>query len=80
MYKRQEQCGKCGIPVNIHFMLHKEAVSEAMALLRSESIPWHYVSAIIFLNYKPVGQRRYECLKDNEELSIFLENAITFRK
>lgn len=75
-----EQCGKCGIPVNIHFMLHKEAVSEAMALLRSESIPWHYVSAIIFLNYKPVGQRRYECLKDNEELSIFLENAITFRK
>lgn len=75
-----EQCGKYHIPVNIHFMLHKEVVSEAIDLLCSECISWRYVSAIIFLNYKPIGRKRYGCLQDNEELDSFLRSAITFCK
>lgn len=74
------QCGERGIPVNIHFVLYKDSIREALALLQSEKIPWNYVNAIVFLNYKPVGVKIYEGLSDADDLDCFLECAVTFEK
>lgn len=75
-----ETCGKQGIPVNIHFVLRQETLSEALTLLESEQIPWNHVNAIIFLNYKPMGSRIYKGLRDDETLEHFLKRAISFEK
>ena len=75
-----EKCGKYNIPVNIHFVLYKESIPEAVALLQSEKILWNHVNAIVFLNYKPIGFRIYEGLEDDEELNLFLKNAMVFEK
>lgn len=75
-----EKCGKQGIPVNIHFVLHKESLLEALSLLQSEKIIWNYVNAIIFLNYKPLGVRIYEGLQDDKNFDHFLKSAISFEK
>lgn len=75
-----EKCGEYDIPVNVHFLLYKDSVTNAMALLQSEEMQWKYVNAIVFLNYKPVGTRIYEGLKDEKELDIFLKTAMTFEK
>lgn len=75
-----ENCGKLGIPVNIHFVLYKESLSGALELLSSEKILWNYVNAIIFLNYKPLGFKIYEQLQDDQNLDYFLKSAISFEK
>ncbi len=75
-----EKCGEYGISANIHFLLHKGSVAKAAELLHSKEIQWKYVNAIIFLNYKPVGNRIYEGLKEDDELDLFLKTAMTFEK
>lgn len=75
-----EKCGKQGIPVNIHFVLYKESLPEALALLQSEKVLWNYVNAIIFLNYKPLGFKIYEGLQDDKNIDYFLKSAILFEK
>ena len=75
-----EKCGEYGIPVNVHFLLYKDSIANAVALLRSEEIQWKYINAIVVLNYKPMGNRIYEGLKDEEELDIFLKMAMAFKK
>lgn len=75
-----ENCRKQGISVNIHFVLHRDSLPKALALLQSEKIPWKDVHGIIFLNYKPLGDKVYEGLQDNEEMERFLKSAILFDK
>lgn len=75
-----KKCGEYGIPVNIHFLLHKKSVSDAMRLLQSEQLLWNYVNAIVFLNYKPIRTRTYEGLRDSEEMDLFLKTALTFEE
>ena len=48
----------------MHFLLYKDSIANAVALLRSEEIQWKYINAIVVLNYKPMGNRIYEGLKD----------------
>ena len=75
-----EKCGKYGITVNIHFVLHNESLQNAQALLRSDKVPWNYVNAIVFLNYKPLGFKVFNVLKDDEKTDEFLKSALSFEK
>ncbi len=75
-----KECGAYGIPVNIHFVLHRESILEAMDLLQSEKLSWETVNAILFLNYKPMGRKTYEGLRDDKELNRFLKCAVSFEK
>ena len=43
------ECQKHNICFNIHFVLHKESLPEAFALLNSDTLPWESINAIIFL-------------------------------
>lgn len=75
-----EKCGEYGIPVNVHFLLYRDSVANAMELLQSEEMQWRYINAIVFLNYKPIGSRIYEGLKSEEEMDFFLQMAMAFKK
>ena len=75
-----EECGRHKITANIHFVLHKKSLLNAIELFQSKEIPWSYLNAIIFLNYKPLGLKIFEGLKDDESFDAFLKQAITFEK
>ena len=75
-----EACAKYHIPVNIHFVLNKESLKNAIDLLHSNVITWDIVNAIVFLNYKPLGSKIYEGLCDNEELDMFFKSVLAFDK
>lgn len=75
-----KECARHEITVNIHFVLHKKSLLSAIELFRSEEIPWDYLNAIIFLNYKPLGIKIFEGLNDDESFDAFLKQAISFEK
>lgn len=75
-----EECGKYGICANIHFVLYEESLSEALALLNSDKLPWNYINAIIYLNYKPIGKKIYKGLQDDEKWNHFLKKVLMFEK
>lgn len=65
---------KYKVKTNIHFVLSKNSIKEAIAILENNSIPYG-VNAIIFLLHKPTGQGKYDlCLhKDEPLLKDFFE-------
>lgn len=75
-----EKCRTYNICFNIHFVLHKESLLDALALLNSDTLPWENINAIIFLNYKPLGHKIFDGLKDDENLDCFLRTALQFTK
>jgi len=60
-----------GVKTNIHYVLHKESVDEALERLQSQTFP-SGINAIIFLLHKPIGL-------GSEEKVISLTNQ-TFKK
>ena len=73
-----EECYNRDIKVNIHFVLDADNISKARDFLNLEIID--KVNAIIFLNYKPVGQEKRSVLKSTKELLTFLYDAISFSR
>lgn len=66
------ECEKYGIKVNIHFLLRKQTIREAIRLLREEVELLNHINAIIFLNYKPIYSSSDWCLTDDENFREFL--------
>ena len=62
------------IKINIHFMLNQSTLKEAISLLHNESI-LKKVNAVVFLNYKPIHSSSDLCLKDDVNLTEFI-NAV----
>lgn len=75
-----EKCRIYNICFNIHFVLHKESLFEALALLNSDTLPWENINAIIFLNYKPLGRKIFNVLEEDENWDNFLNVAMKFKK
>ena len=63
-----------GIPVNIHFVLDADNINQARDLLKEECLD--YVNAIIFLNYKPVGNRKRNILKKGKMISDLIDELL----
>lgn len=70
-----EQCYARKIKVNIHYLLHRENVQAATRLLREKNHIFQKVNAIVFLNYKPIHSPQELCLRDNKDMTDFL-NAV----
>lgn len=62
-----------GVKINIHYVLNKETISEAIALLDQNGFP-KGINAIVFLLHKPVGLGSYEKMIDasNRDFTDFL--------
>lgn len=68
-----KRAGTNGIKVNIHFMLNKLSLPQAMELMKKHSDFLESVNAIVFLNYKPVHSSDELCLTDGNEIKGFFE-------
>ncbi|MHB8125307.1 MAG: radical SAM/SPASM domain-containing protein [Desulfitobacteriaceae bacterium] len=62
-----------GIKANIHFMLNKLSLPQAMELMEKHIDYLENVNAIVFLNYKPVHSSDALCLTDGNEIKDFFE-------
>lgn len=71
-------CNMHGIPVNIHFVLDADNIGEANKLLKDECI--ENVNAIIFLTYKPVGNKKRNVLYNGKDLNDFLDEILMYDK
>lgn len=62
------------VKTNIHYVLSRHTVTEALRRLRECTFP-RGMNAVIFLLHKPVGLGSYDnmILQDNEEFSSFIE-------
>lgn len=72
-----EKCHDMGILINIHFVLDGDNICEARSLLEKEILD--KVNALIFLKYKPVGNKKRNILRKSDELTRFLNTLIDFR-
>jgi len=67
------ECNEYGIKVNIHFMLDKNTVIEAIKLLKEGDEILKLVNAIVFLNYKPIHTSTEVTLQKSKHIQEFLE-------
>lgn len=65
---------KAGVKTNIHYVLHKESVREAICLLKTKTFP-KGINAVIFLLHKPVGlgTREKSINQKNEDFIEFIK-------
>jgi len=68
-----KQARAYGIKVNIHLMLNKLSLSQAIELMEKHSELLGNINAIIFLNYKPVHSTDALCLTDGNEINDFFD-------
>lgn len=63
-----------GVKTNIHYVLSRNTVAEALRRLREHSFP-QGINAVVFLLHKPVGLGSYENMirQDNEEFQKLIE-------
>lgn len=63
-----------GVKTNIHYVLSKNTVAEALRLLKNRRFP-EGINAIIFLLHKPVGLGLHNSMitRDNEEFASFIQ-------
>lgn len=64
---------RAGVKTNIHYVLHKDSINEALSRLKEKTFP-KGINAIIFLLHKPVGLGRKEKIidLDNKEFIEFI--------
>lgn len=64
-----------GVKTNIHFVLTKDSVVDAIHLLKSKSDLLTGINAIIFLNYKSIGKHanNNSLLKYSRNIDVFFE-------
>ncbi len=64
-----------GIKINIHFMLNKLSLPQAMEIIEKHNDLLKSVNAVVFLNYKPVHSSDELCLTDGKEIKDFFESV-----
>ncbi|MDE6003934.1 MAG: radical SAM protein [Oscillospiraceae bacterium] len=73
-----EKCSLYGIKINIHYLLSKQTIEEAIAILHNKQLLEH-INAIIFLNYKPIHTSSDLCLENNKNLYDFIKTIKLFK-
>ena len=73
-----EKASMYDIPINIHFVIDDDNINQARELLKEEYLD--FVNAIIFLNYKPVGNEKRNVLKKGREISELIEELLQFKR
>ena len=68
-----DKCNEYDIKVNIHFLLNKKTIKEAIRLLSNEKDLLRKINAIIFLNYKPIYTSADLCLIEDDVLLEFFD-------
>ena len=68
-----DKCNEYDIKVNIHFLLNKKTIKEAIRLLSNERDLLRKINAIIFLNYKPIYTSADLCLIEDDVLLEFFD-------
>ena len=63
-----------GVKTNIHYVLQKSSISEALENLKNSRFP-KGINAVVFLLHKPVGLREHEQMvaRDNKDFWEFIE-------
>ncbi len=63
-----------GVKTNIHYVLSKHTIKEALTRLKEHSFP-EGINAVVFLLHKPVGLGTYEAMisQENEEFKQFIQ-------
>lgn len=71
-----------GIKPNIHFVLNKDTILNAIRLLGEDSPYLKMCNALVFLNYKPVGKNKdySKLLKNSDMLGYFFKLVAKFNK
>ncbi|WP_196605401.1 radical SAM protein [Pectinatus haikarae] len=69
-------CKEMGIKVNVHFLLNKDTIKDAIYLLEKREDLLRNINAIVFLNYKPIHSSRTLSLKYSEEVSVFIDKVL----
>lgn len=72
------KCKENNIKLNVHFVLGKESIEQAIILLTNPPAWVKDVNAIIFLNYKPVRGDIEACLNRSELLDDFWTAVLKF--
>jgi radical SAM additional 4Fe4S-binding domain len=75
-----EKCNENGIKINIHFLLNRDTVDEAIDLLTKRKDILNRINAIIFLNYKPIHTSKEQILSESTNLHSFLQTALKVRE
>ena len=77
-----ETLTKCGIKVNVHFILDSESIDLAIAWLQEPPAFLSGINAIIFLNYKPSGRKVFEkkMLRNSDRLDEFFKLATSSQR
>lgn len=68
-----EKCIEYNIKINIHFMLDKNTIVEAIDLLKNHEDVLNSINAIVFLNYKPIHTSADLNLRESNRIKEFLE-------
>lgn len=66
------------ITTNIHFVIDGENINEARELLKEDCL--EFVNAIIFLNYKPIGNYKRKLLNKGKEISGLIQDLLQFNR
>ena len=61
------------IRLNLHFVLDKNSINDAIKWLENPPKFFSYINAIIFLNYKPVNSSKELLLNKTDKLELFFE-------
>ncbi len=74
-FKAIDMLLEAGSKVNLHFVLSKKSLEEAISIIENEEIP-RGINRIIFLLFKPVGQGRPEDLLGFDERTRYFFSLI----
>lgn len=75
-----KKCEQYKIKVNIHFMLSRETVNDAIRFLDEQKDILSTINAIVFLNYKPIHSSAELSLKNSEKISEFFDRVLDVRE
>jgi radical SAM protein with 4Fe4S-binding SPASM domain len=73
------QANNYGIKINVHFLLNKESLPRAIALLEQRAGLLEKINALVFLNYKPIHSSEELCVTDGEEVRRFFDIIKDFK-
>jgi radical SAM protein with 4Fe4S-binding SPASM domain len=68
-----ENAKKLGIKTNIHFLLSKTTIKDAIDLIENHDDILNTINALVFLNYKPIHSPESACLSDDDDIKLFFD-------
>lgn len=70
-----DKCNEYGIKVNLHFMLNRDTIADAIDLLDNGKDILQKINATVFLNYKPIHSSNKLILSETDNLNLFFQKV-----